>query len=163
MVSKYGSISNKESQACRAEASYAYKCKKSLLFVKFDPKFMGTQLYYELIDGDTYTDQLSFQTPCFQKRRSHAKFICIDSKRPWETIYWNWDNEDVRAWLASTALVDMDAASSTISQLHGRHLVMLKNWEETSPEKFFDFCESSLLIRNQLNLLEFCDQLHKLW
>ena len=163
------------SQACRSEATYAYKQKKKLVFAKlqsdFEPKgwlgfILGADIYYKLFDQDHFAQNYpkmlqyieanseSVVKPTSVQTLAAAK---LSEKQPVTTIasFIGWSSEDVISWINSIGLTDTTSIQSKLNGMTGELLNELKTWQRTAPDFFLNFCQKSLQLENPADLIKF--------
>ena len=174
------------SQACRSEATYAYKKKKEIVFAKMQPTFepsgwlgfiLGANIYYHMYDDIqiekefqkllAYIEQMDVVDSNQDVIAPSTVAITNTTPKPvqkqvksvqFDSIY-KWTTADVKKWFESIGCSPSNQTSSLFDQIDGKLLTELKIWQVESPEFFLKFSEEKLGLDDPVNLMKFSNSL----
>ena len=176
------------SQACRSEATYAYKQKKKMVFAKVQPDFepkgwlgliLGAEIYYQLFDDCEFEKYFPKLMKFIEgKRRDTEQYVdeekidqtdsitvAVDHRRLSDTQepdYKQWSERDVLKWVHSLGFDDDVINETKIGDLNGQNLHELRIWQTSAAQFFLSFCKDSLNIQEPKNLIQFSAALRQL-
>ena len=174
------------SQACRSEATYAYKQKKKMVFAKVQPDFepkgwlgliLGAEIYYQLFDDCEFEKYFSKLMKFIEGKRAaesmrEEKFdeadtisVAVNNQIPSsdkkEPDYKQWSEREVLKWAYTLGFLE-DVKETTIGKLNGQNLHELRIWQKTATTFFLSFCKDNLNIQGAKSLIEFSAALRQL-
>ncbi|XP_063729162.1 uncharacterized protein LOC134856811 [Symsagittifera roscoffensis] len=176
------------SQSCRAEATYAYKQKKKIVFAKVQPEFeprgwlgliLGAEIYYQLHNEIDFSVNFANLINYINKTKSVTEsvdeidFIVSENKQnnlnstPSSasiniTKFMQWTTDEVKEWLASMGFQKSHLKESELGTFTGQNLKEMKTWQATAPQFFLEFCQKNLKIKGTKLLVEFSAALREL-
>ena len=179
-----------QSQACRSEATYAYKQKKNLVFAKvqqdFEPKgwlglILGAEIYYHLFDEsqfETHFDKMisyikdkdaKVQKSDVQQLSSQPGssgpikgYIQPSPDPKGQNSASNWSEEEVAKWIQLIGIQSASSVIKTLKGMNGEQLMELFIWQNQTPAFFLDFCQKTLKLQNPMDLIKFSTSVRKL-
>ena len=176
------------SQACRSEATYAYKQKKKLVFAKMQPDFepkgwlgliLGAEIYYQLFDEEEFKKQFPKMMSYMNSNEplvSNTDHSQAQSKPPTKanppaeqkyselkkSEVSSWSEQKVKQWISSMGLTCEQSLQEVLVGMKGEELAELSVWQKTASGFFLEFCKESLKFSNPLDMLKFSAAVRKL-